>query len=90
AHFGDIQQSEFPRELFTEITRPVLTIHGTLDRNAPYGGGLEWATTFLDGRLITVAGGAHQVWLDDPAVLDDIDEFLNGEWPARARSFGRQ
>lgn len=90
AHFGDIQRRTFPKEPFTRLVQPVLTIHGTLDRNAPYGAGLEWATTFPDGRLVTVEGGAHQVWLDDPAVLRDIDQFLAGSWPARARPFGRR
>lgn len=90
AHFGDIQRRTFEREPFTRVQQPVLTIHGTLDRNAPFGAGLEWATTFPDGRLITVEGGAHQVWLDDPTVLRDIDEFLAGSWPARAQRFGRR
>lgn len=90
AHFGDIQKRDFPREPFTKLSHPVLTLHGTLDRNAPYGAGLEWATTFRNGRLITVDGGAHQLWLDDPSVLADIDRFLAGEWPARAQRFGRE
>ena len=90
AHFGDIQKRDFPREAFTKLEQPVLTLHGTLDRNAPYGSGLEWATTFSNGRLITVEGGAHQLWLDDAAVLADIDRFLSGEWPARAQRFGRE
>ena len=90
AHFGDIQSRDFPKDAFTQLSLPVLTIHGTLDRNAPYGGGLEWATTFANGRLITVAGAAHQVWLDDPSVLEDINVFLDGTWPVRARGFGRQ
>ena len=89
-HFGDIQKRSFAREQFTKLTQPVLTVHGTMDRNAPYGSGLEWATTFRDGRLITVEGGAHQVWLDDPGVLRDIDAFLRGTWPSRAQRFGRQ
>ena len=90
AHFGDIQNRNFERAQFTTLAIPVLTIHGTLDRNAPYGAGLEWATTFPDGRLITVEGAAHQLWLDDPAVIGEIDRFLAGEWPARAQRFGRQ
>lgn len=90
AHFGDIQKRDFPREAFTKIEQPVLTLHGTLDRNAPYGSGLEWATTFRDGRLITVESGAHHLWLDDPTILADIDRFLAGEWPARAQRFGRE
>jgi len=90
AHFADIQKRDFPREPFTKLEQPVLTLHGTLDRNAPYGSGLEWATTFRNGRLITVEGGAHQLWLDDPTTLTDIDKFLSGEWPARAQKFGRE
>lgn len=90
AHFGDLQKRDFAREPFTKLEQPVLTLHGTLDRNAPYGSGLEWATTFRNGRLITVEGGAHQLWIDDPTVLADIDKFLAGEWPARAQRFGRE
>ncbi len=90
AHFGDLQKRDFAKEPFTKIKVPVLTVHGTLDRNASYGSGLEWATTFPNGRLITVAGGAHQVWLDDPAVVTDIDAFLGGKWPERAQAFGRE
>jgi pimeloyl-ACP methyl ester carboxylesterase len=89
AHFADIQKRDFAKEPFARLAVPVLTVHGTLDRNAPYGAGLEWATTFRDGRLLTVPGGAHQVWLDDPEVLGDIDGFLAGRWPARAVRFGR-
>jgi proline iminopeptidase len=90
AHFADIQKRDFPRDMFTSLTMPVLTFHGTLDRNAPYGGGLEWATTFLHGRLVTVPGGAHQLWLDDPELIPDVDRFLDGAWPARALAFGRE
>lgn len=89
-HFADIQKRDFPREPFTKLEQPVLTLHGTMDHNAPYGSGVEWATTFRNGRLITVEGGAHQLWLDDPSLLTDIDRFLAGEWPARAQRFGRE
>jgi pimeloyl-ACP methyl ester carboxylesterase len=90
AHFGDIQKRDFPKEPFTKLSQPVLTLHGTLDRNAPYGSGVEWASTFRNGRLITVPGGAHQLWLDDPAIIADIDLFLSGGWPERAQGFGRE
>lgn len=86
AHFADLQSRDFPKARFVSLTQPVLTIHGRLDRNAPYGAGLEWAATFPNARLVTVPEGAHQVWLDDPGVLDDIDRFLDGAWPARAVS----
>ena len=90
AHFADIQKRDFPREPFTKLTQPVLTLHGMLDRNAPYGSGVEWATTFPNARLITVERGAHQLWADDPTVIADIDKFLAREWPARAQRFGRE
>jgi pimeloyl-ACP methyl ester carboxylesterase len=38
---------------------PVLTIHGTKDRNAPYGSGREWAFNLPNARLLTIKGGAH-------------------------------
>ena len=84
AHFGDLRGRDFPRARFEALRLPVLTIHGTLDRNAPYGSGREWAATFPDGRLVTIRGGAHSVWIDDPSVIADIDGFLAGNWPMRA------
>jgi proline iminopeptidase len=85
-HFRDLQARTFPVEPFASLAAPVLTIHGTRDRNAPYGGGRDWARTFPSGRLITVEGGAHNVWLDEPSVIADIDRFLRGEWPASAEA----
>lgn len=87
-HFADIQKRDFPVEPFRALRLPTLIVHGTLDRNAPYGGGREWARTLPDSRLITVLGGAHNVWLDDPAVVSAVDEFLDGQWPARAERIG--
>jgi pimeloyl-ACP methyl ester carboxylesterase len=89
ALFGDLQGRDFKREFFTELKLPVLTLHGTMDRNAPYGSGLEWSTAFLNGRLITVEGAAHQLWLDDPSTIAEIHSFLGGKWPDRAQRFGR-
>ena len=89
-HFADIQKRDFPREPFTKLDKPALTIHGLLDRNAAYGSGVEWANTFRNARLITIPRAAHQLWLDDPAVIGDIDKFLSGSWPERAQSFGRE
>ena len=55
---------------------PVLTIHGTWDRNAPYAAGREWALTLPNARLITVERAAHQVTADAPEiVLPAIDDF---------------
>jgi proline iminopeptidase len=70
---------------YAQLTVPVLTIHGTQDRNAPYGGGREWAARLPDGRLLTVPGGGHMVWLDAPrVVLPAVDGFLRGTWPQGA------
>jgi proline iminopeptidase len=70
---------------YAQLTFPVLTIHGTQDRNAPYGGGREWAARLPDGRLLTVRGGGHMVWLDAPQVVfPAIDTFLRGGWPRDA------
>lgn len=60
------------------LALPVLTIHGTKDRNAPYGAGREWARSLPNARLLTVEGAAHQVWMDRPEVLGQIREFLEG------------
>ena len=83
--FVSVQQLEIPKEEIAGITVPVLTIHGTKDRNAPYGSGREWALTLPNARLLTVQGVAHQSWLEAPEIiLPAIDEFLRGAWPAAA------
>jgi pimeloyl-ACP methyl ester carboxylesterase len=85
AHFeGSVQKLDVKKEYVQQVKVPVLTIHGKKDRNAAYGAGREWALTLPNGRLITVENGAHQVWVDDPRVLDEIDTFLRGQWPKRA------
>ena len=84
-HFAGVQRLEVPKEAVARVKVPVLTIHGTWDRNAPYAAGREWALTLPDARLITVEGAAHQVATDAPDVLlPAIDEFVSGRWPARA------
>jgi pimeloyl-ACP methyl ester carboxylesterase/ketosteroid isomerase-like protein len=83
--FGSIQALEVTKDQFKKIAVPVLTIHGTKDRNAPYGGGREWAFTLPNARLVTVEGAAHQSWADDPVtVFGSIREFLRGNWPLTA------
>jgi proline iminopeptidase len=84
-HFAGVQRLDVPKEGVARVKVPVLTIHGTWDRNAPYAAGREWALTLPDARLITVEHAAHQVVTDAPGVvLPAIDEFASGRWPARA------
>jgi pimeloyl-ACP methyl ester carboxylesterase len=85
-HFvGSVQRLDVPWETFQRVTVPVLTVHGTKDRNAPYGGGREWATRLPNARLLTVPGAAHLPWIDQPAqVLGAIETFLSGAWPISA------
>jgi pimeloyl-ACP methyl ester carboxylesterase len=84
--FRSIQREDYAGwGSYAQLSFPVLTIHGTQDRNAPYGGGREWAARLPDGRLLTVRGGGHMVWLDAPKVVfPAIDTFLRGSWPRDA------
>jgi proline iminopeptidase len=84
-HFAAVQRLDVPKEAVTRVRVPVLTIHGTWDRNAPYAGGREWALTLPNARLITVEGAAHQLTADAPEiVLPAIDRFVSGRWPEQA------
>ncbi|HVS64152.1 MAG TPA: alpha/beta fold hydrolase [Thermoanaerobaculia bacterium] len=62
---------------------PVLVIHGTRDRNAPYGGGREWAASLRDARLLSLPGLAHAAFVETD-LLSDLRTFLAGDWPAAA------
>lgn len=84
-HIRTLAQFEYEPARYRAVTAPVLAIHGTLDRNAPYGAGREWAMTLPNARLITVEGAAHQSWADAPdLILGAIDTFLKGQWPGNA------
>jgi pimeloyl-ACP methyl ester carboxylesterase len=85
ASFASIQAVNLSKSDLAEISVPVLTIHGTKDRNAPYGAGREWAMTLPNARLLTIQSGAHESFDEFPEiVLPAIDEFLKGTWPANA------
>jgi proline iminopeptidase len=65
---------------------PILTIHGTKDRNAAYGGGMDWARSLPNARLLTVESAAHVPWIEAPElVFGSTMKFLNGSWPDSAR-----
>jgi len=70
---------------FARATMPILTIHGTRDRQAAYGGGRDWALTLPDARLVTVEGAAHLPWIEAPdKIFGSIKTFLDGAWPDAA------
>jgi len=85
-HFGSMSRFDLTPSDVEGLRHPVLTIHGTKDRNAPYGAGLDWARSLPNARLLTVEGAAHQVWVDRPEVLTAIREFFKGVWPVDAES----
>jgi len=70
----------------SKVKIPVLTIHGTRDLQAPYGGGREWALLLPDARLVTVENAAHVPWIEAPEkVFGAIQTFLDGTWPEAAQ-----
>ena len=86
AHFGRLLPTLDARVLTAEelkkIAVPVLTIHGTKDRNAAYAGGRAWAAQLPDARFVMLEGAAHAMWLDDPVTtFSAMRAFLRGEWP---------
>jgi TAP-like protein len=82
---ASIAQLRFDRQSVSGLTFPVLTVHGTKDRNAPYDGGREWASILPDARLLTVSGAAHAILLERPdVVLPALRTFLGGRWPDNA------
>jgi pimeloyl-ACP methyl ester carboxylesterase len=67
------------------VTMPVLVVHGTKDRSAPYGGGRDWAAMLPNARLVTVEDAGHMPWIEKPAdVFDTLQTFLDGAWPSAA------
>ncbi|MCO6510113.1 MAG: alpha/beta hydrolase [Aridibacter famidurans] len=77
AHFTSVQRLDITPEMVKKIKVPVLTIHGTKDRNVPYGAGKEWSETLPNSTFVTVKGAAHFPWVDDEeAVLGAIERFL--------------
>lgn len=82
AHIPTVQKAVLSPEELNRLAFPVLTIHGTRDRNASYVAGRDWATILPDARLVSVEGAGHAVWADDPVtVFGAMRHFLRGEWP---------
>jgi proline iminopeptidase len=71
---------------YAKAQAPVLTIHGTKDRSAPYGGGRDWAAALPNARLVTVPNAGHAPWIEAPdLVFEAITSFLEGAWPRDAQ-----
>jgi proline iminopeptidase len=84
-HMASLGERFDHRPAAARLRVPVLTIHGTFDRNAPYEGGREWAESLANARLLTVEGAAHQVFSDRPDIFfPAVETFLRGEWPVDA------
>jgi pimeloyl-ACP methyl ester carboxylesterase/ketosteroid isomerase-like protein len=80
SHGPTIDRSTLSTEDLKKLSMPVLVVHGTKDRNAPYAGGEAWAASLPNARLVPIEGAAHAMWLDDPAVVfAAIRQFLRGE-----------
>jgi pimeloyl-ACP methyl ester carboxylesterase len=83
--FASVQKLDISREKIAAVKIPVLTIHGTKDRNAPYSAGREWALTLPNARLLTIKDGAHQSFDEfGDIVLPAVRRFLAGNWPEGA------
>lgn len=84
-----MQRLHLQAEDFSRATAPILVVHGTKDRNAPYGGGRDWASRLPNARLLTVPNAAHAPWIEAPElVCGSIRAFLEGAWPDSAEKLG--
>ncbi len=80
-----IQSLNLSAEEVAKVNAPVLTIHGTRDRQAPYGGGREWVLMLPNARLVTIENAAHLPWIEAPEVVfSSIKTFLEAMWPEAA------
>ena len=71
-----------PLDAVRRLEVPVLTVHGTRDRNSPYGAGREWSYLLPEGRLLTVEGAGHHAFGESPEfVMPAVERFLAGAWP---------
>lgn len=85
-HFeGSGMTHRTPPDAVRALQVPVLTVHGTRDRNAPFGAGREWAYLLPQGRLLTIEGAGHHAFGEQPdVVMPAVKRFLDGEWPEDA------
>jgi proline iminopeptidase len=72
ASISSIQALDIPVEKLKTLRVPVLTIHGTKDRNAPYGGGRQCSMPLPESRLVSVPGAAHMSWIEAPELVFSV------------------
>ena len=84
-HFTSVQKLDTSWEkVIAKVTQPVLTVHGTKDRNAPYGAGREWAEKLPNARLLSISDAGHLPIAEYPEiVIPALRDFLSGGWPDR-------
>jgi proline iminopeptidase len=82
-----MQRLDLTADDFAKATAPVLTIHGTKDRSAAYGGGRDWAARLPNARLLTIDNAGHAPWIEAPdAVFSGVTTFFDGAWPDGAET----
>lgn len=80
-----IQRTRLSARDLAPASMPILVVHGTRDRSAPYGGARDWALNLPNARLLTVKDVAHAPWIESPeTVFSALDAFLDGSWPEAA------
>jgi pimeloyl-ACP methyl ester carboxylesterase len=74
---------------YARARMPALIIHGTRDRSAPYGGGLMWARSLPNARMLSIDGAGHVPHLEfSDQVSAALAVFLAGRWPQDAKDVG--
>lgn len=71
-------------EALERLTAPLLVIHPTSSPFMPLAVGQWMADHAPDGRLVALPGADLACWIDDNAVLAEIEDFLTGQRSAPA------
>jgi pimeloyl-ACP methyl ester carboxylesterase len=80
-----LQALRLDKAALASVGAKVLTVHGTRDRQSPYGAARDWVSLLPDARLLTVLNAAHVPWIEAPElVFGAIETFLAGAWPEDA------
>jgi proline iminopeptidase len=73
-----LQRLKFTAQDLGVVKSAVLTIHGTKDRSAPYGGALDWVELLPNAQLLTIEGVAHAPWIEAPdQVFSALEKFFD-------------